>query len=102
MKKSGAGNGATTTTSWRDVGHHGFAVAAQVGTGQQGSPRQDLDDQHFVVRAIRLAAHAIAAHDAQLAARGARAQLLAAGVAHQQVPAEGRDHVCFEGFGIAG
>ncbi len=53
--------------------------------------RQHLDDEHFVVRAIRLAAHAVAADDAQAAARRSRAQLPGRRVAHQQMPAEGSD-----------
>ena len=79
-----------------DVGDHGFALAAQVGARQQRPPRQHFDDQHLVVRAVELAAHAIAADDAELAARGPRAQLRARGVAHQQVAAEGRDDVGIE------
>ena len=96
MKKSGCRERCNHDHQLGDIRDHGFALAAQVGARQQGAPRQYFDDEHFVVRPC--ASHAIAAHDAQAAARGPGAQLLRPG-AHQQVTTECGDHLGVEFVG---
>src|SRR4029079_509591 len=69
----------------------GLALAAQVGTCQQGAARQHLDDEHFVVRPVDFAAHAIAAHDAQASPGGPGPKFLRTRADQQVSTARSRD-----------
>ena len=83
----------------RDVCNYGLARATQAGTRQYRTPREHFYGQDFVVRAVELAAHAIAADDGELAARRSGTALLSIRIAHQQMATEGRNDFRVEFFG---